>query len=348
MVLGKEMISVLIPSRNEFLLRKTIETTLEAAEGDIEIIAVCDGYWPVPNISDDDRVTLIHHSEPVGQRRAVNEAAEIAKGKYILKTDGHSMFDKGFDIKLAADCEYDWTVIPRMYNLHAFDWVCRDSAGDVRHRFYQDKFNPHKKNLCPDCKQELGPDSWTKLEIEYVWKIRRHKRTDFMYMDKDLRVQYWNSYRKRPAAKGDIVDVMNGQGACWFQHRDRFLEMGGLDEKHGFWGQVGAEVACKAWLSGGRHVVNKKTWFSHMFRTTGAFGFPYKIRGSKQEEARKYSRDLWLNDKWPQAKRKFNWLIDKFKPVPTWNGQLKEQKPIEEYTEEDLGECSKTFEDGYG
>ena len=330
-------------------MRKAIETTLEAAEGDIEIIAVLDGYWPVPNISDDPRVVLIHHTEPVGQRRGVNEAAEIAKGKFILKTDGHSTFDKDFDVKLAADCEYDWTVIPRMYNLHAFDWVCKSG-----HRFYQDNADPHKKNYCANtAKVELSgvvgkierlkvkkktntkkykvlqekvgtlnsiiANCKEEVEIEYVYKPRKFKLTDFMYMNSDLRVKYWSSYRKRPEAKGDIVDVMNGQGACWFMHRDRFLELGGLDEKHGFWGQVGVEVACKAWLSGGRQVVNKKTWFSHMFRTTSEFAFPYKIRASKQEEARAYSRDLWLNDKWPQATRKFNWLIEKFKPVPTWN-----------------------------
>jgi glycosyltransferase involved in cell wall biosynthesis len=280
-----DKVSVIIPSRNEFLLKRTIDSTLKASRGDIEIIAICDGYWPDPSIDDDDRVTLIHHSEPVGQRHGVNEAAEIAKGKFILKTDAHSIFDEGFDVKLAEDCEYDWTVIPRMYNLHAFDWVCGE------HRFYQDKFSPKKDNVCPDCGKPLT--------IEYIWKPRRHKRTDFMRFDRQLRVQYWSKYEKRPESKGDIVDVMNGQGACWFQHRDRFLELGGLDERHGSWGQVGVEVACKAWLSGGRQVVNKKTWFAHMFRTTGVFTFPYKIRGSEQEKARRYSRDLWTNDKWP-------------------------------------------------
>jgi len=299
-------ISIIIPARNEFLLKKTIESTLEAAEGDIEIIAILDGYWPDPNIIDDPRVTLIHHTEPVGQRRAVNEAAQMARGKYILKTDGHSMFDKGFDIKLAADCEYDWTVIPRMYNLHAFDWVCVKCS----RRSYQDKFDPHKENVCPECKGSL--------KIEYVWKPRLHKKTDFMYFDKNLKVQYWYRYTKRPEAKGDIVDIMNGVGACWFQHRDRFLELGGLDEEHGSWGQVGVEVGCKAWLSGGRHVVNRKTWFAHMFRTTKEFTFPYQIKGSDQENARKYSRDLWTNDKWPQQKRSFKWLLEKFAPVPTW------------------------------
>lgn len=290
------------------MLSKTIESVLKASRGEIEVIAVLDGSWDTPEVKDDPRVTLIHHDTPIGQRAAVNEAAETARGKYILKTDGHSTFDKGFDVKLAENCKYDWTVIPRMFNLHAFDWVCENG-----HRFYQDKANPHKINLCTECGK--------RLKIEMVWKIRKHKRTDFMRFDNNLKVKYWGSYGKRPEAKGDIVDVMNGIGACWFQHRERFLELGGLDEKHGFWGQVGVEVACKAWLSGGRQVVNKKTWFAHVFRTTGQYSFPYKNPGKAQQKAEKYSRDLWLNNKWPQQKRDFQWLIDKFSPVPTWNGQ---------------------------
>jgi glycosyltransferase involved in cell wall biosynthesis len=302
------MISVLIPARNEFLLAKTIESILSASEGEIEVIAVLDGVWDTPRVRDDPRVALIKHNEPVGQRAAVNEAARLAKGKYILKTDGHSTFDKGFDVKLAKNCEYDWTVIPRMYNLHAFDWVCENG-----HRYYQDKADPYKVNLCPECGKQL--------KIEMVWKIRKHKRTDFMHINKDLKVKYWGSYGKRPEAKGKIVDIMNGIGACWFQHKDRFWELGGLDEKHGFWGQVGVEIACKAWLSGGRHVVNKNTWFAHVFRTTGSFSFPYKNPGRDQQKAEKYSRDLWLNNKWPLQKRSFGWLIEKFSPVPTWDGQ---------------------------
>jgi len=299
-------VSVIIPARNEMFLKGTIEHILEAAEADTEIIAVCDGYWPDPPIEDNPRVTLIHHTTPIGQRAAVNEAAHLSQAKYILKTDAHSMLDKGFDVKLMADCEYDWTVLPRMYNLHVFDWVCEN-----KHHFYQDKFGINKENKCPKCQLPL--------KMEYIWKIRKNRKTDFMRLDNDLRVQYWGSYGERPEAKGDIADVMNGIGACWFQYRERFLELGGLDEKHGFWGQVGCEVACKAWLSGGRHVVNKKTWFAHMFRTTGAFGFPYRIKGSDQEKARQYSSDLWLDNKWPLQKRKFQWLIDKFSPLPDWD-----------------------------
>lgn len=279
-------VSIIIPARSEVYLQQTIESILLAAEGDIEVIAILDGYWPEPCIPDDTRVTLIHHSEPIGQRAAVNEGARIATGKYILKTDGHSMFDQGFDLKLKADCEYDWTVIPTMYNLDAGKW-------------------------------EPKPD----------------KKTDFMYIrsprikDRPLRVFYLNdketareypeaykAFKKASWRRGDICDVMTGQGACFFMHRERFWELGGMDEAHGSWGQMGAEVALKAWLSGGSLKVNKKTWFAHMFRKE----IPYKMSGRDQQRARDYSIDFWTNGKWPLQKRPLSWLVDKFAPVPTW------------------------------
>jgi hypothetical protein len=56
-----------------------------------------------------------------------------------------------------------------------------------------------------------------------------------------------------------------------------------------------------------------------MFRTQGGdFGFPYQISGSEQEAARKYSRNLWMGNKWKKAKYPLSWLLEKFWPVPGW------------------------------
>lgn len=284
------MVSVLIPARNETYLAKTIEDILSAAESEIEIIAVCDGYWPEPPIKDHPNVILIHNVEAIGQRPAINQAARIAKGKYILKTDAHSMFDKGFDVKLIADCEYNWTVIPRMYNL------------DI------DK-----------------------------WQPKRRKVTDFMWIrspnakKKPFRHYYWDGPCKREHPEeyrihkewakttDDIADVMTGQGACFFMHKDRFWELGGMDEKHGQWGQMGVEIALKAWLSGGSLKVNKKTWFAHWFRGGGGPGFPWPASSKRQDKARKYSLDFWMNNRWPLQKRPLSWLVNKFAPLPEWN-----------------------------
>ena len=300
------MLSVIIPARNEEFLKQTIMGVLSAAEGEIEVIVVLDGYLPDPPIeTGDKRVTFLPYKDPVGQRAGVNEGVSRAQGKYIMKLDAHCMVDQGFDVKLAADCEHDWTVIPRQYNLHAFDWVCKCGQ-----RWYQDK----KPDKCDVCGEENIPK-------EMIWQPRWHKMCDFAYFDKDLHFQWWNEYKRRAESKGDIADVMSCLGACFFMEKDRFLELEGLDEKHGSWGQVGTEIACKSWLAGGRMVVNKKTWYSHLFRTTSKLTFPYPIPGNSQERAREYSRDLWLNNKWPKQVRKLAWLVEKFRP-PTWEQKI--------------------------
>jgi hypothetical protein len=112
-------------------------------------------------------------------------------------------------------------------------------------------------------------------------------------------------------------------GCCFMMERERFWELGGMDEAHGSWGQFGTELACKTWLSGGAMITSTKTWVGHLFRT-GNFGrngqssWPYPIRQRDIDAARKYSRDLWLNDKWPKAVRPLSWLIEHFAPVPDW------------------------------
>jgi hypothetical protein len=165
-----------------------------------------------------------------------------------------------------------------------------------------------------------------RLDIK-TWQPRRRGHIDYMYISpptakKPFRAQYYegkgkDNYKHQPRNKKLIDDTMCCMGPCFFMHKKRFWEQGGCDEGHGSWGQQGIEVACKAWLSGGSLKVNKKTWFAHWFRV-GGIGFPWPASARLQEEARKYSRDLWLNNKWPLQKRKFQWMVDKFNP-PGWS-----------------------------
>ncbi len=296
-------LSVIIPSRCEMFLSKTIENILENIEGKTEIIVVCDGNWPDPPVADNPKVTLIYHPQSIGQRAATNEAAKLSRAKFIMKCDAHCSFDKGFDVKLMADCEYDWTIVPRMYNLHAFDWKCK-KCGDGR-------YQGPTPTSCPKC------DNKTDFERVILWKEKRNPESDFFRFDKELHFQYWREFKKRPEGQGDIAPTMSLLGACWFMHRQRYWDLDGSDESHGSWGQMGTEIACKSWLSGGKLMVNKKTWFSHMFRTQGGdFGFPYPNPGIKK--ARNRSRELWLENKWSKAKYPLSWLIEKFAPVPDW------------------------------
>ncbi|RLJ04011.1 MAG: hypothetical protein DRP08_02595 [Candidatus Aenigmatarchaeota archaeon] len=307
----KPDLSVIIPARNEEFLQETIDNIALNRRANTEIIVVLDGYNPV--LKEVDGLRVIHKKNPIGQRAAVNLGVANSKAKYIMKLDAHCAVDEGFDIKLMADCHPDWTVVPRMYNLHAFNWVCPD----CKHETMQGP--PIKK--CEKC------GSASKHTKKIIWKPKWHKRSDFMLFDSRMKFGYWYDYKKRPEAQSDIADQMCAVGACFFMERKRFDGLGGLDENHGGWGQMGVEIACKSWLSGGKQVVNKKTWFSHMFRTNNkGFSFPYKISGNDIHRARKYSQRLWKGNKWPLAVRSLEWLVDRFSPVPGWEVEKRRAK----------------------
>lgn len=356
-------VSVIIPARNEMWLLRTVESIRAAIRGDTEIVVVIDGEEAEPRVPDDwgpgPDVRVLRVPEPIGQRQAINLAARASIAKYLLKTDAHSILDEGFDVKLAADCEPDWTVIPTMYNLHGWDLVCKGCG----RRFY----NRGIQRPCPQCGS-------AQYDREVIWQPNRRRKTDWMWFrsplckDRPMRVQYWGQsavvctacghrhdahpdggtcdqcgakafiksgrefeteyglFRKWSKQQGPIADVMTGQGACWFLERDRFWALGGLDEGHGSWGQMGVEMACKAWLSGGRQVVNRKTWFAHLFRCGDGDSFPYKQHASDQEKARRYSIDFWTSGRWPLQVHPLEWLAEKFRPVPTWDTEDQRSK----------------------
>ena len=119
------MLSIIIPSRNDEYLQKTIDDLLNKAEGEVEIIVVLDGYWPNPMLVHNDRVSIIHHGtfhDSNGMRHSINTGMAIARGEYVMKIDEHCMVDQGYDTKLIADCEDNWMVVPRRYRLDAENW----------------------------------------------------------------------------------------------------------------------------------------------------------------------------------------------------------------------------------
>lgn len=326
-------LSILIPARNEMFLAKTVENVFANARRDTEVIVVLDGEWPDPQLPGHPKLRVTHSDTVIGQRAATNLAARMSTAAYVMKLDAHCGVEEGFDAKLiAADEELgrpDVTQIPAMYNLHAFNWRCKACGRET--------YQGPTPTTCEGAETELDtcpPPCGASAGFErvLVWHPRHKRaagngsagrrglvRSEFWRFDQQLHFQYWHGYDDRPAAKSDLADVMSSVGASFFMRRKRFEEIGGLDEAHGSWGQYGTEIACKSWLSGGRHIVNKRTWFSHLFRTQGGdFGFPYPMRTADQEKARAHSRKLWLEGTWAGAKYPLSWLVEKFAPVPDW------------------------------
>lgn len=346
-------LSILIPSRNEMFVAETVKDILSNIRGNTEIIVVLDGQLADPEIEDAKNLTILYLPKAIGQRAATNQAARLSTAKYVMKLDAHCRVDEGFDIKLITDMQtlgasggYDhYTIIPTLYNLHGFDWVCIGKNERSGNKFEKEEWFKDKEGCGNRIYQSPTPEDCSKckgnMERQLVFKPRFNKQSMYYRFDKNLHFQYWGAYRERVAYAGNIVDIMSTQGSCFFLTRQKYWELNICDEKHGSWGQQGVEVACKTWLSGGRLVTTKNTWYSHMFRTQGSdFGFPYPLSGSDQEKARKYSRWLWQENNWPNRIHDLDWLLEKFKPVPDWHDmsavQNKTNKGIIFYTDNQM------------
>ena len=277
-------LSVIIPSRNEQFLSNTIEDIFAKAAGDIEIIAVLDGYWPDPPLTDNSNLILIHRGHPRGMRNAINSAASIAKGEYVMKVDAHCMFAEGFDEVLKTDCDDDWVVIPRRKRLDAENWCPReDGRKPIDYEF-------------------LGYPYWKPHHMGMhgtIWGKRTQERMN--------NPEY------------DIDDNMAFQGSCWFTTKDHFWNrIEGLQEE-GYGTFIGEpqEIGNKTWLGGGRLIINKKTWYAHLHKGK-QYGRGYYMNKNETTAGNLYSANYWMRNLWPNRIHDIDWLVEKFWPVPSW------------------------------
>jgi len=303
-------LSVIIPARHEMFLARTVENILKNKRGKTEVIVGLDGEWADPPLTDHPDLTILYYGESIGQRAIINQCVKLSKAKYVMKIDAHCVVDEGFDVKMMSEMKDNYTMIPVLYNLYGFDWVCPDG-----HKRYQSP-----SGSCKECGKPTTRD--------IIFKPRLSRRTEAWRFDTTLHFQYHGARKKQVPAEDTLIETMSAQGSCFMLTREKYWELDICEEAHGSWGQQGTEVACKTWLSGGRLVTNRKTWYSHLFRTQGGdFSFPYPQSGRQIENARKYSRKLFIENTWIKQIHPLSWLIEKFKPlnngvkkgVPDWH-----------------------------
>lgn len=133
------MLSIIIPSYKDPLLQKTIDSLLANAEGEIEIIAVLDGYWPTEYDWSDPRIKILHHGQAKGMREAINAGVRASRGEFIMRTDEHCCFGPGFDVKLTETFEDNWIVYPKRFYLDTEKWEVMDIAPNVYNKLLIDK-----------------------------------------------------------------------------------------------------------------------------------------------------------------------------------------------------------------
>lgn len=284
-------VSIIIPSRNEIYLQKTIDELLSKASGDIEVIVILDGYWPKPPLKDDKRLVIVHRP-PQGMRKSINDGVDIARGKYLMKIDAHCMFAPNYDEILKADCDRDWLVVPRRYSLETVtaEWDIRWHRPFVDYEYLTYPWSKRVKKFA------MAGRPWDSRIYERVTKL--------------------------------IDENMTMQGSCWFMHREFFKRrIGELSEVgYGSFGAEAQEIGMKVWLGGGKIITNKKCWYAHLWkgkqyrdRYRELYGKRYsRIGRNEYKHCNRFSAYYWMNNKWEGRIHDFEWLIDRFSPVPTW------------------------------
>lgn len=308
-------LSILIPARHEEWLNETINNILANIEDDTEIIVGLDGAWPEEPIAEHDRVKIFYSPTPLGQRGMQNRLAKLSTAKYVAKTDAHCAFDKGFDRKLieAMDGHDDWTIVPAMKNLHAFNWLCTNCGLE----YYQGE-KPAKcgSEMCQFTDQSFEKKVYfLPRDMSPFMNNRGPTSTAYRFTPDNLQFKYFDRLKKYQ--KGDIVESMSLQGSFFMSTREKYWELMLADESWGGWGQQGTEVALKTWLSGGRVVVHRGTWYAHMFRTNNQLAFPWnhelpESQAKQQQRARKACIELFKNNAWDKQVRGLSWVVERF------------------------------------
>lgn len=218
------MLSVIIPSYKDPLLQKTIDSLIQQAKGDIEIIAVLDGYWPDPQLRDDPQVVQVHLGKNRGMRGAINAGVAVSRGEYLMRTDEHCVFAPGFDIELTRKLQSNWIMTPRRYFLDPVKWEIMDKP--------------------PVDYEKLGVQSiGDKRKFCGVpWKERTEERKNIM-IDETMAMQgsCWVMSR------------------YWWNKVIGELQTKGYGPHY----QDSHEMVFKTWKAGGKLMVNKNTWFAH-------------------------------------------------------------------------------------
>lgn len=253
------MLSVIIPSYKDPYLHKTIDSILENAEGEIEIIVVLDGYWPDTPIKNDKRIKIVHLGANRGMRGAINAGVKVAKGDVLMRTDEHCMFAKGFDKIIIDNMKDDEIVTPRRYFLDPVKWQVMDKPPVDFAKLVIGKTTTNGNRV-----EKFACAPWPERDEEY----------------KDI----------------PIAETMGMQGSCWFMKKSWWDKVIGELQTEGYGPlyQDSHEMIFKTWKAGGRMMLNKLTWHAHKHRD-----FPRthnngtKENPSNNEACFKYSLDTW-------------------------------------------------------
>jgi len=187
-------------------------------------------------------------------------------------------------LKTDAHCMYDEGYDEKLLSIIEDDWI----VTPVRYKLDVDKWEICEWDPNPIVYERLYFDNPEKIGgVE--WRSRKHGREHIL-----------------------VDENMVFQGSCWVMSRKHWDKIGPLQEEgYGTFTQEPVELSLKTWLSGGKVMVNKTTWYAHKHRK---YARTYAGLTNSQEvkDGNKYSRDFWLNNRWEERLHDIKWLMERF------------------------------------
>lgn len=221
-------------------------------------------------------------------RAAINAGVQIATGDYILKSDGHCMFDEGWDLKLQADYHEDnWILTPRRHALDAEGWKIDDSNPKYPVD-YEYLSNPFER-----------PGDVTCGLHGTEWRARREARKDVL-LDED----------------------MSSQGSAWFMAKSHFETLAPLNVAlfGNFYGES-QEIGLQTQLRGGKMMRTKHTWYAHL-RKGKKYGRGYALGVNGHRRGAGAMLRMCMLNQWPGQVQTVQQFVERFMPVPGWPADL--------------------------
>lgn len=263
------MLSVIIPSYKDPLLHKTIDSLLDNAESIIEVIAVIDGYKLEKPLRTDPRIVQLDLKKNRGMREAINAGVRASMGDYIMRTDEHCKFGKGYDRILTETIENNWIVTPRRYRLDVETWERFGEPID------------HEKLVIG--KRVFAGRKGNKKFHGKNWPERNLKRADVMIDEKTAM-----------------------QGSCWLMSRKLWdVAIKELQtEGYGSLYQDSHEMTFKIWRAGGKLMLNKNTWYAHKAKSfPRTHHYSEELADASFDYAMEQWREYYNNNIRPKIKR---------------------------------------------
>ena len=219
------MVSVIVPSYKDKYLNKTIQSLLDNAGGEIEVVPVIDGYKLKRPLPDDDRVKPVILEDNVGMREAINIGVRESSGEYLMRSDEHCMFGTHYDNIMTTDICDNWIVTPRRYKLNVEDWKVEGVPSGYEKLYIQNwelgqKFGSRPWKSRDKYRQHYPVDETMAMQGSCWLMSRKHWDTVIKELDPAYGTLYQDSVEmtfKTWQAGGRLMLNKN----TWYAHKHR-------------------------------------------------------------------------------------------------------------------------------